>query len=100
MERDFSLADFANFEKLIAPKVLKVVYWLGLAGIVIMVLITIAGGLAAMQYSVATGLGSILMGLIGGVFGLLMWRVLIEMYQVFFGIYERLGDIRESVKKD
>ncbi len=100
MDRSFSFADFMNFEKLIAPKVLKVVYWLGLAGIVVMVLIGMAGGLAAMQYSFATGLGTILMSLIGGLFGLLMWRVLIEMYTVFFGIYERLGDIRESVKKN
>jgi len=41
-----------------------------------------------------------LLALFGGGFGLLMWRVVIEMYQVFFGIYDRLGDIRESLKKD
>lgn len=100
MERSFSVGDFAGFEKLIAPKVLKVVYWLGLVGIAIMVLITMAGALGVMSYSFATGLGTLLLSLVGGLFGVLMWRVLIEMYMVFFGIYERLGDIRESVKKD
>jgi hypothetical protein len=100
MDRNFSISDLASFEKLVAPKVLKIIYWLGLAGIAIMCLISFVGGIGVMRYSFATGLGTMLLALIGLCFGVLLWRVLIEMYTVFFGIYERLGDIRDGLKKD
>jgi hypothetical protein len=100
MDHNFSISDLASFEKLVAPKVLKVIYWLGLAGIAILCLISFVGGLGVMRYSFATGLGTMVAALIGLCFGVLLWRVLIEMYTVFFGIYERLGDIRDSLKKD
>ncbi len=99
MDKNFSIADLANFEKLVAPKVLKVIYWLGLVGITLACLISFIGGLGVMQYSVATGLGTMLISIIAFAFGVLLWRVVIEMYTVFFGIYERLGDIRNSLNK-
>ena len=99
MERSFSLADFANFEKLIAPKVLKVVYWVGLVGIALGFLVMLVSAFGVMQYSFATGLGTLLLSIFGCAFAILMWRVVIEMYTVFFGIYERLGDIRDDLKK-
>lgn len=100
MDRNFSFSDLTSFEKLVAPKVLKIIYWLGLIGIVLLCLISFAGAFGMMQYSFATGLGTMIMSLVGLVFGVLLWRVVIEMYMVFFGIYERLGDVRESLKKD
>lgn len=98
-DKSFSVSDLTSFEKLIAPKILKIVYWLGLIGIGVMALITLLGALKAMEYSFATGLGTMLLAIIGFGFGILMWRVLIEIYTVFFGIYERLGDIREGLDK-
>jgi len=100
MDRSFSVADLASFEKLVAPKVLKIIYWLGLIGITLACLISFVGGLGVMQYSLATGLGTMLLSVIMFAFGVLLWRVVIEMYTVFFGIYERLGDIRNSLSKD
>jgi hypothetical protein len=100
MDRRFSIADLVSFEKLVAPKVLKVVYWLGLAGISLVCLVSFVGAFGVMQYSFATGLGTMLVSIVGLAFGVLVWRVVIEMYTVFFGIYERLGDIRESLKND
>jgi hypothetical protein len=99
MDRSFSISDLASFEKLVAPKVLKVIYWLGLAGIVLLCLISFIGGLGVMRYSFATGLGTMLLAVIGLCFGVLLWRVLIEVYTVFFGIYERLGEIRDGLNK-
>lgn len=99
MDKNFSIADLASFEKLVAPKVLKVIYWLGLIGIALGCLISFVGGLGVMQYSFATGLGTMLLSVIMFAFGVLLWRVVIEMYTVFFGIYERLGDIRNSLNK-
>ena len=97
MEKTFSLSDLGNFEKLIAPKVLKIVYWLGLAGIAAMCLISFVGSLAMLQYSAATALGTMLLSAIGLAFGVLFWRILIEVYMVFFGIYERLGEIKDGL---
>ena len=99
MDSKFAISDLGNFEKLVAPKVLKIVYWLGLVGITLFAWISFVGALGVMSYDMATGLGTMLLALIGFAFGVLLWRVVIEMYTVFFGIYERLGDIRESLKK-
>jgi len=99
MDKSFSLKDLTSFEKLVAPKVLKVIYWIGLVGIALWCLFLFGSGLVAMQYSFLTGLGVMLGSVIGLAVGVLFWRVMIEMYMTFFGIYERLGDIRESLKK-
>jgi hypothetical protein len=96
-DKSFSVSDLTSFEKLVAPRLLKIVYWLGLIGIAGMALITMVGALGAMQYSFATGLGTLLLAAIGLGFGVLMWRVLIEIYMVFFGIYERIGEIRDRL---
>ncbi|WP_338466722.1 DUF4282 domain-containing protein [Novosphingobium sp. ZN18A2] len=100
MEKDFSISDLGNFEKLVTPKVIKIIYWLGLVGMAIFALITFAGALGMMRYSFATGVGTILLSVVGFGFGVLFWRVLMEVYMVFFGIYDRLGDIREDLRKE
>ena len=97
MDKNFTLSDLTSFDKLIAPKVLKIVYWLGLAGIGVMALISLIGALAMMQYSASTALGTMLLSLIGLAFGVLFWRIMIEVYMVFFGIYERLGEIKDGL---
>jgi hypothetical protein len=40
-----------------------------------------------------------LMYLVTAVLGLLMWRVLCELYIVIFGMYDRLGQIRDSLAR-
>lgn len=97
MDKSFTVSDLTSFDKLIAPKVLKIVYWLGLAGIGVMALISLIGALAMMQYSASTALGTMLLSLIGLAFGVLFWRIMIEVYMVFFGIYERLGEIKDGL---
>ena len=49
MESKFEFRDLFNFEKLIAPKVLKIVYWIGIAGISITGLSMFVSGLGMMQ---------------------------------------------------
>lgn len=96
MSNGFSLGDMASFEKLIAPRLLKVVYWIGLAGIAIFSLMSLAGSFAMFSYDVATALGGMMLAIIGFGFAVLFWRVMIEIYIVLFGIYERLGEIRDK----
>ena len=93
----FSIGDLFQFEKMVAPVVLKVVYWVGLVGIVIYLLVAMAGGLAMMDYSAATGLGTILLSIVGAGFFILFWRVMIEVYMVLFGIHQRLGEVRDAI---
>lgn len=93
----FEIGDLFKFDKMVAPTVLKIVYWLGLVGIAIMCLISMAGAVTMMNYSAATGLGTLLLSLIGLAFGALVWRIIIEIYMVIFSINDRLGAIRDRL---
>lgn len=98
MDDRFQFADLFNFQKMVAPRVLKVIYWLGLIGIALTALISLLGGLAMMQYSFATGLGTVLLSLLALALGGLMWRVIIEIYTVFFNIHDRVTEIRNIMR--
>lgn len=96
-KKPFSVGDLFQFERMVAPTVLKIVYWISLAGIAIYMLVAMAGGLGMMDYSPGGGLGMILVAILAGLFGLLFWRVMIEVYMVLFGIFERLGQVRDHL---
>ena len=97
MSQKFAVNDLLNFEKLIAPTIIKIVYFIGLALIALGVAFSVFGGLAMMSYSFATGLGSVVVAVLGGALGVLMWRILMEVYITFFGIYDRLGEVRDRL---
>jgi len=92
------LASFFNFDKFIAPMLIKIVYWLGIVGIILGALVSMAGGLQMMSYSPATALGGILIAVIGAAVGLLVWRVVCELWIVIFSINDRLGVLVERGK--
>ncbi len=96
-KKSFSVGDLFQFERMVAPTVLKIVYWIGLAGIVIYMLMALAAAIGMMDYSPGGGLGMLLLAILGGLFGLLFWRVMIEVYMVLFGIFERLGEVRDHL---
>lgn len=82
---------------MVAPTVLKIVYWLGLAGIVLWALFALFAAINMMSYSAASGLGMLLLALVGLLFGTLIWRIMIEIYMVIFSINDRLGEIRDRL---
>lgn len=86
-----------SFEKLITIKITKFIYFFGLAGIAIMGIIGVFKGFSLMSYSAATGLGSVFLALVATAGGFVLWRVICEVYIVFFGLYDRVGDIRDAV---
>ncbi len=96
----FSFGDLFQFEKMVAPVVLKVVYWLGLVGIVIWLLIALGAAVTMMDYNVGGGLLGVLVAVVGSAFGVLVWRIMIEVYMVLFGIHQRLGEVRDALKGD
>ena len=98
MDDRFEISDLFGFQKMVAPRVLKIIYWLGLVGIAIMALISFVGALAMLQYSVSSALGTMLLAIIGLAFGALLWRVMIEIYTVFFNIHDRVTEIRNLLR--
>jgi hypothetical protein len=87
--------DFLNFNKFVAPTLIRVVYWIGIAFIILGTLGAIAGG--GMMASAMGGEGGgfnlfgALLALIGGACGLIVWRVVCEVWIVMFSINDRLG---------
>lgn len=77
------MSDFFAFRTMIASRFIQVVFALGLAGIVVMFL-----GAAANDRA--------LLGLLLLVFGALYWRVLCEVFIVFF----RMNDTLKAIKAD
>ena len=91
----FGLKDIFSFDKLLTPLIIKLVYYVGF------VLITIGGVVAAfgaLFMPFGGGLGTALLTLIGTIFGLIGWRITIEVTIVFFGIFDRLGEIRNELR--
>ncbi|MGN6306408.1 MAG: DUF4282 domain-containing protein [Mesorhizobium sp.] len=87
------LSDFFSFEKLITPSVIKIVYWLGIAVLLVF-------GVASFFMGLLSGsLGAGLLSLVGSVLGLLLWRVMCELYIVIFGMFDRLGQIRDGLSQ-
>ncbi len=93
-------ASLMNFDKFVAPTLIRIVYWIGIVLIVLCTLAAIAGGGMMMMggYGGGFNLGGALIALIGGVAGLLVWRVICEVWIVLFSINDRLGQLVDRGK--
>lgn len=91
------LRTFLSFDKMIAPTVIKVAYWIGLGLIALGTLVSFLGSFAVMGYSAAAGLGQMVLSLVGFAVGILFWRIIMEIYMVFFSIHDRLTEIRDNL---
>jgi Domain of unknown function (DUF4282) len=93
-------ARFFDFENLIGAALIKIVYYVGLAGIALWALIAIAGALRLSTYAYANGgavLSALLIALIGLVVWIVFWRFICELWMVIFKIHDRLGEIRDRL---
>ncbi len=88
---------FINFDKLIATTLIKILYWVGLAGIAVWGLVFLVSAFGMMTQSVLAGLGMLILLPIALAIMLLFWRFLCEVYIVIFGIYDRLGEVRDRL---
>lgn len=82
--------EYLSFKKFITPTFIQIIFWLGVAGIVIWTLLTVA---SMMQFS---PLGAILGLLIGLPLTLVFWRVYCEVMLVMFRILGELQDINQK----
>lgn len=88
------LQHFLTFDKLIGTKLIKILYFIGLALIALSIIVGLFNGLGAMRYSFLSGLGMMVGVLIGGVLMVVFWRFLCEIYMLFFRMSDDLRDIK------
>jgi hypothetical protein len=85
---------FTSFDKLIAPSLIKFLYWVG---VVFIVLGVVVGAFGSFTQGFMAGIGGLIAAPIAGLIGLIFWRFLCEVYLVIFGIYDRLGEIKDTL---
>ena len=82
------MSDFLSFDTFITPKIIRIVFVLGLLLIALGALIRVLYGI--WQLSLFTG---VILPLIGAcIFGLL-WRIYCELILVFFDMRDKLADL-------
>lgn len=86
------MEDFISFRKMITPTIIKVLFWVGVAGSVIFGLIQIGGSFGR------NGGGLLfLYGLIVLIVGPILTRIYCELLMLFFRMYDTLIEIKNSL---
>jgi hypothetical protein len=91
----FQLRDLLFFEKMIVPSLVKVAYYLGCAIAIVVGVVAIINGASSRM---GGGL-QVVSGLMTVIVGPLLIRIVCEQVIVLFGIYDRLGEIRDQNEK-
>jgi hypothetical protein len=80
--------DFLSFENFITPRIIRVVFALGLLLLALATLVRVVVGI--WQLSIFYG---IIVPLIGACVAALLWRIYCELILVFFDMREKLADL-------
>lgn len=93
------LQSLLGFDKLIGPALVKIVYYVGAAGIVltagvtlITAILSLAGGnfgMALMQLVAVPAVAAVVF---------VYWRFLCELFMLAFLAYQRLGEVRDAIR--
>lgn len=90
---NLSLGDVLNFNKMITPLIIKILFWIGIGISVLVGLITLISGLTA---TIGGGF-QVILGLIILIIGPLTARVYCELLIVIFKIHESLIDMNKKL---
>lgn len=90
---------FIGFDRLIGPVLVKIVYYVGAAGIIV----AVVGALVTAALSFAAGnIGQGVMQAIAvpavGAVAFVYWRFVCELFMLAFRAYERLGEVRDLMR--
>jgi hypothetical protein len=88
------VTQFLNFNKMMGQGLVKIVYYLGLAGILLGVLFAMFTGISFMSYDGGTGFGMIVGAVIGGLLGMCFLRFTCELYVTLFRMGEDIHAMR------
>ena len=98
--------DFLGFRKMITPLIIQVLFWIGVVVSVIWGLIVLVGGLVSgfgvNQFGgngTAAILGSLCLGPIIIILGILFSRIYAELLILFFRMNDTLTDIKEELQR-
>ena len=87
---------FLSFDKLIGTKIIKVLYFIGMAIIVLATVIMMLMSLASIGQNFLAAIGGFIIIPIIGIIYLLFWRFIMEMYLLMFRISDDLRDIKND----
>lgn len=90
------MGKFINFDKMIAPIFIKLLFWIGFIGAIIFGLGMIGFGIIAKDGNFLQVLG----GIISLFLGPIIVRIYCEMFILFFKMQELLVHIRDELQKD
>jgi len=82
------MSDFLSFDTFITPKIIRIVFVLGLVLVALATLIRVLYGI--WELSLFTG---IILPLIGACIVGLLWRIYCELILVFFDMRDKLADL-------
>ena len=94
---------YMNFDVMITPTIIKILFWVGVAASVLGGIVMFLGGLASMfsgfDGAVFAGFFTMIGGLFVIVIGILITRIYCELIIVAFKIVEKLNSIDEKLVK-
>jgi hypothetical protein len=82
------VSDFLSFDHFITPRIIRVVFALGLLLIALVTLVTVIIGI----WNLAI-IGGVIVPLIGACIAALLWRIYCEIILVFFDMRDKLAEI-------
>ena len=90
---------FLNFDKMITPVIIKILFYIGIAAAIIGGIVVFFGGIITpfQQESFGAALGGIVGGPLVAVMGVLLARVYAELLIVVFQIHENLVAIKRKL---
>lgn len=96
------MGKYLRFEKMITPKIIQVLFWIGVALSIISGIITMVGGISQMfspYGSGFTGFFIILWGFAIMILGTIVSRIYCELLIILFKVYESLVSINNKLEQ-
>ena len=88
---------FWGFDHLIGSMLIKIVYYIGLVGILLFTLMGMFGGGIVGAFNGGGGAFMIILAPIMGLIYLVFWRFICEMWLLMYLMYNRMGEIRDRL---
>ena len=89
--REAVVSDFLSFETFIAPKIIRVVFLIGLVLIAIGVTVRVIVGLVHLEL-----IAGVILPLIAAILAAVGWRIYCELVLVFFDMRDKLAEIAKK----